>query len=351
MAIVYSTGFDIFANISEFLETGFYRESITQNDFSTTDGRFGGGCLKGTLTSGSNGWYGSSNAAAGAAMFWAFAYYHNSGTTTDTLFLLTNYGTQQAARIAVSSTGVLQSYNRSDALVETSVSNPLTAGTWHWVEIKVISGTGAADGEITVRVDNSTVLNLTNLDTRPGGTAQTTGIFKISGPRSVGGADVRIDDFFLMNTSGSAFNAFMTDRRIQTLIPTADAATVNWTASAGTDVSCVDDALGASNGDTDYIASNTVAQESRFAMGNLSVSPASIDAVVVQVRARKADAGDRTMRALINSNATEATGTTLGLSTDYIWKSSGAFLTNPDGAVAWTESAVNALEAGVEIVA
>lgn len=351
MAIIYATGFDTFANITEFLETGWFRESTTQNGFSTSAGRFGGGCLDGLLTSGSNGWYSSVNIAAGGTLHLAFAYYHDLSTITDDLFLLTGFtASQQSARITLSSTGVLQSFNQANTLVETSASNPLTPGSWHWVEIKIVNGSNATNGEITVRVDGSNVLNTTGINTMPNNTAQVIGTFMLSGPRTGTGATCRIDDLFIMDTTGSAFNTFMADRRIQSLIPTADGATVNWTASASTDVSCVDDALGAANDDTDYIHSVTAGQESRFAMGNLSVSPTSIDAVMIKMRTRKSDAGDRTIRGLINSNSVEATGPTIGLSTDYMWRSGGVFLTNPDGSVAWTESAVNALEAGVEVV-
>jgi len=175
-------------------------------------------------------------------------------------------------------------------------------------------------------------------------------MFMLSGPRDISGATVRIDDLFVMDTTGTVFNGFMADRRIQTLIPNADGGVVDWAASSGTDVSCVDDALSAQNGDTDYIESSSPGQESRFALSNLPVSPASVDAVMIKLCARKSDAGDRTVRGLVNSSSSEAVGSAVGLTTTYGWKSSGVFLTNPNGSVAWTESAVNALEAGVEVV-
>lgn len=351
MAIIRSDGMDIYSNIAAFLATGWYRESVTQNGLSTTLGRFGGGCLQGSLTSGSNGWYTSVSFAADAAMHMAFAYRHDGATTTDTLFEMLGYTlAQTAGRVTVSATGTLQAINRAGTVVETTSGTPLTPGTWHWVEIKFISGSGATNGAIVVRVDGVQVLNQTAIDTRPNGVSQTVGVVKLSGPRA-GTADVRIDDIFIMDTTGSAFNNFMDDRRIQTLLPTADSATVNWTASAGNNIDCVDDALGAANDDTDYISSVTAGQESRFVMASLPVSPLSVDAVTVRFKAKKTDAGARTMRGLVNSNSMEAVGTTVALQTEYVWKSGGPMLTNPDGGGSWTESTVNALQAGVEVVA
>lgn len=350
MALLHSTGFDIFANITEFMETGWSISSAVDT-LSTSNGRFGGGCLESTVTTAASGFSSTANTAIDAAFHIAFAYYHSGGSSSNELFAMQSFTGQDGASVLLTAAGAVQARNRSNTVVETSVGSPVTSGAWHWIEIKIICGSLSNNGHIVVRVNGATVLNQTTIDTRPGGVAQIVGIFKISAPNATSGALLRVDDLFVMDTSGSVFNGFMDDRRIQTLLPTADSATVNWTASSGTDVSCVDDALGASNGDTDYISSATAAQESRFAMGNMTVSPASVDAVVLKFRARKDDAGNRTMRGLVNSSGSEAVGTTVGLSTAYLWKSSDAFLTDPNGAVAWTETTVNALEAGVEIVA
>lgn len=349
MALLHSDGFDIYANIDQVLDSGWSRR-IAASSFSTTDGRFGGGCLSGAFQTGSTGWYYAVPVLVDDPLYLAFAYYHSGSNTNDVLFEAFTAANVLVGRVTVTTTGQVIAADSGGSTVETSVGTPLTASTWHWVEIKIIPGSTASNGEITVRVDASTVINQTAIDTQVA--LGTIAYFRLAGPRNTsGGAVVYIDDLFIMDDSGSAFNGFMADRRIHTLIPNVDGGAVNWTASSSTDVSCVDDALGAANDDTDYISSSTAAQESRFGMTNLSVSPASVDAVVPRYRAKKADAGTRTMRALINSNGTEALSATQGLSTAYTWKRGSAALTNPDGGGAWTESAVNALEVGVEVVA
>jgi len=352
MALLHSDGFDIFSNINEVLASGWGRLA-TANGFSTSGGRFGGGCLQGTLVNGNNGWIRPVLTAIGSPLYVAFAYFHDgTANTNDILFSALSPDNALIGSITLTPTGQMITANASGTVINTTVGNPITSGSWHWVEIKIIAGSTGSNGEITARVDGSTVINQTGIDTQPGTTSQPIAYFRLSGPRLTGaGSVVKIDDVFVMNDSGATFNGFMDDRRILSLIPSGDAATVDWTASSGTDVSCVDDALGAANDDTDYISSSTVGQESRFTLGNLSVTPASIDAVVPRMRAKKDDAGGRTIRALINSSGNEATGATQGLLTDYVWMRSSAFEVNPNGSVAWTDSAVNALELGVEVVA
>jgi energy-converting hydrogenase Eha subunit B len=67
-------------------------------------------------------------------------------------------------------------------------------------------------------------------------------------------------------------------------------------------------------------------------------------------KAKKADAGTRTLRALLNSSSTEGTGEEQGLTTTYKWYIGGLFTTDPNTAGAWSATTVNALQAGVEIV-
>ena len=143
---------------------------------------------------------------------------------------------------------------------------------------------------------------------------------------------------------------FIGDVKITTQSPTADAATVDWTASAGSDYQCVDETPNAANDDTDYISSSTAGQESRFAMSNLAATPAAVHAVQVRYRAKKTDAGNRTIRSLVNSNATESVGVERGLSTAYKWFHGDVFELDPDGSVDWDGAAIDALEVGVEVV-
>jgi hypothetical protein len=66
--------------------------------------------------------------------------------------------------------------------------------------------------------------------------------------------------------------------------------------------------------------------------------------------ARKDDAGSRSLRAVLRSDAVTATGATRSLATSYVLYDD-PFDTDPATGGNWTRGAVDALEAGVEVVA
>src|SRR5262245_56180486 len=86
----------------------------------------------------------------------------------------------------------------------------LPQGQWFYMEMKVTIHDTA--GAVVVRIDGQTVLNLTNQDTRNGGTGFCNSIQFICG--NVGSAymSYNLDDFYICDTAGSApFNDFLGD--------------------------------------------------------------------------------------------------------------------------------------------
>jgi len=75
-----------------------------------------------------------------------------------------------------------------------------------------------------------------------------------------------------------------------------------------------------------------------------------VHAVGVSNHIRKTDAGDRTVRALVRSNAVEAEGDIQGVTADYRYRQH-IFELDPDGSVAWDSDSVNAAEFGITIEA
>ena len=73
-------------------------------------------------------------------------------------------------------------------------------------------------------------------------------------------------------------------------------------------------------------------------------------AVQLATVARKDDAGSRSLRAVLKSGATTANGATRVLGTSYALYDD-RFEVDPATGAAWTKVGVDALEAGVEVVA
>lgn len=107
----------------------------------------------------------------------------------------------------------------------------------------------------------------------------------------------------------------------------------------------VDDAIGNM---ADYISGSTLNAKSTFAMGDVAALAATVFGVQVNALTMKDDGGIRGMAAVVKSGSALAQGATIyqGAGGTY---AQGLWATDPNTSAAWTESSVNALEAGVKI--
>lgn len=343
MALLFMDGFDCYANTAQAADGGWSPESGCT--INTSGGRFGGGALQFTMTF--TQWTKTFPVVLyGAVVYFGFAYKHTGVATAQLVRLISD---TTAALIILSHNASGNITLQPSAGANTSeAGNSLTPGSWHWIEVKVTLGTTSSNGAVEVKVNGSTVINATSQDTNSTGSGAS--VIELGAGGASNPNEAYIDDVVIYDATGSTVNDFLGDTKITTHSPTADAATVDWTASAGSDFQCVDETPNAANDDTDYISSSTAGQESRFAMGNLADTPSAIHGVQVRYRAKKTDAGDRTVRSLINSSASESVGNTRGLPTLYRWFYGDFFPLDPNGSIAWTDTTINALEVGVEVV-
>lgn len=344
MALVRADGFDLYDSTTEWMQAGWTSSDTANTALNTSEGRYGGGCIKGL--SSAHYAYTPCYCPGGSTIYVCFAYKHDAGVagTTDMLSFYTNEGTL-IGRIRYTDAGVLSAENAAGS-TSTAAGNPLTGSAWHWVEVKFTVGTDNTTGEISVKVNNSAVIAFTATDTFAAST-------DILSTLRFGGNNGTwwVDDYILMDTSGSYMNGYLGDTRIDKLTVTGDGGTLQWTRSSGaSDYLAVDDVP--SNEGTDYIASSTATQKSLFAMSDLSVEPDDIWAVVVRAKVQKSDAGERTWRTAIRRGASNASGETKGLQTDWVWHGSdgSVYYVDPQTTTQWDATGVNALQAGVEVV-
>lgn len=159
----------------------------------------------------------------------------------------------------------------------------ITAGAWHHVEIRIkIDDT---DGEIEVRVNGVTVLDLAEIDTSNTANVHCAQISFNSGASF----QYFIDDLFVWDDTGNSNNDFIGDRRVITLFPEEDTAQADWAANTGLPVDAINEA--APNDETTYIEATAPAQVSEFTLDDLPSDVSLISAVMTLVRMRKTDAG------------------------------------------------------------
>lgn len=345
MAVILMDGFDLYANKADVIAAGWGSEHVSNIDFSTTLGRFGGGCL--TSTGGSSGWVTGLDLVGGDTLHIACSCYLNltGGGASDVLIQGKNVDNENIFRLDINASGDLKAINAAGVQVGSTSLAAFTDDSWHWLEIRVVIGTTDTNGTIEVRVNDVVKINVSSIDTFG---LNSGGIGSLTFLGSSG--DTRFDDIILMDTTGTGMNGFLTDSKITTLIPNGDGVTVNWAASAGLDYQCVDDGIGGSNDDTDYISSSTVAQITELTMSNLPDNPSTIHGVQMRHRSRKTDAGARTYRSFLKSGGSTGNGTTMGVTIGYAWRFGGVVTRNPNGTILWSKAAINALICGVEVV-
>jgi hypothetical protein len=147
-------------------------------------------------------------------------------------------------------------------------------------------------------------------------------------------------------------NARLGEVTMEMLLPDGDGNRNNFTATGAgtTNADRVDD--GASpDGDTTYVSSSTLDDDELYTHGNITLTNTdTYYAVVVRHLSRKEDAGDRQMRCLARSVATEAESVATGVGAEFRYYD-GIFEVDPNGGGAWTQSSINAAEFGVTIEA
>ena len=138
--------------------------------------------------------------------------------------------------------------------------------------------------------------------------------------------------------------------RVVTLRPDADTAQADFTPSAGSVHYALVAEAPDDDGDATYVESGTVGHQDLYGYQDLTATQAAILALQLATVARKDDAGSRSLRAVLTSGATTANGATRVLGTTYAVYDD-RFEVDPATGTAWTKPGVDAVEAGVEVVA
>lgn len=348
MTTLFMDGFDLYANRDDASKSGWVYYSTTAQDFHPTNGRFGGGCL----TNNNHGfsWMCPVVVPAGQTVIICFAYYIENLATTGATFRTIVGGYSPAGgtplfRIESDDTGTLRCFDNA-VQVGSDVPGVFLNQTWQWVEVKIGLGTDGTSGSLEVRVDGAVKqANVTGIDTFNNANNAYLDIVYFNGKTN----GVRIDDVIIMDGTGTRMNDYLGDTKIDTLVPNSNGSVTDWTASAGSQYQCVDDGIGGSNDDTDYVYTSA-AGLLNLQMSNFSDNPTSAHAVQVRTRASKTNVGSRQFRTNLISGVSTGNGPTKGMGIGYSWMRTGIFETDPNTSATWTKAAVNAVQVQLEML-
>jgi hypothetical protein len=236
------------------------------------------------------------------------------------LFVSPNYG--------------ISAYHADNTLLGSTADYLVSFNKWFYIEGKITIS--ATVGEVTLRVNETQVLNLTSQDTKNG--SDYIRFFQLSS--TCLDIDTNFDDVYVDDAT------FHGDCRIRTFVPDSISATNNdFTASAGNKDECVDD--NPPTDDTDYIVSDTLNHKQGFGITTGVVG--TVKGSQLNNFCRIDEAGSRKITPLIRSNGADYSGTeTDEITADYLFEHE-IWETDPDDAAAWTQTKLEAAEFGLEI--
>ena len=198
--------------------------------------------------------------------------------------------------------------------------------------IEIYFSIANAGGRFVVKLNGLTEIDFTG-DTQELGGDQVNKLYL----ESMHNANTFYDDIVVDDSD------WISDTKIEALIPTGAGTTTQWLPSAGANWETVDE-IPAS--DADYNSVNAVDQIDTFATGDMAGDVGSVKCLQVQARASK----DGTPTPLnfdlaVRSGGTDYFSADHEVPTEFadfskLWEK------NPNGDVAWTETSVNAMEIG-----
>lgn len=232
-----------------------------------------------------------------------------------------------------------------------SIPDAFVPLAWNHMEIKV---THDNSGTFDMVINGITVAALTGIDTMAssGGPLASVALFGFDDGVASTEPGVLWGDIVIMDDTGSTFNDFIGDMRLELALPDADGGTVDWTRNAGTDdYAAVDDAIAAYDDDTTYLESTTAGEDSLLSYPTSTLANVNTLHFVGMASRIRDDGGVAPLQAthIVNSSATVAEGDTHALASSYQFIQD-TFETDPDTGVAWTKSGVDAAEFGIRSI-
>lgn len=336
MSLLFIDGFDHYATAD------LTKKWTTNNNatISSSSGRRGGGALNINYSS----YYVAKGVANSATLIVGFHINPPAYAASNFEFLrFSDGGTTQIAIYRLTS-GALQVYNGSFTVLGATAGGVLADSIAHYVEVKIKFH--GSTGTVDIRIDGVSVLSLTGKNTIGSANAYANLVTLFGAATFV---NCYYDDFYICDALGSTNNNFLGDVRIDTIYPTSDGNYSQFTPSTGsTHYTLVDETA---PNTTDYNDGAAVGDRDSYGMGNLSaLASQTVYGVQVNAAIVKDDAGAKSVATFVRSGSTNGDGASAALSTSQVYVSQ-VFETDPNGSIAWTESSVNAMEAGVKVTA
>lgn len=214
----------------------------------------------------------------------------------------------------------------------------LLQNVWQYIEFQVTIS--ATVGTVTVRINGSTVLNLTGVNTLGGGGAA------IIGKSVIGSNQANfVQDMYVTDSNGSHNVGFLGDVHVSAYHPTSNGSHTDYTPNGAANLyQCVNAATPTDS--TVFASDSTPGDKMSNNLASTSVT-GTIAGVINIGRMKKTDAGTRTAGLFALNGGTEVDGSSIALGTSYAYYQQ-VLEVDPNTNAPWTNSGFNTLQLGVE---
>jgi len=265
----------------------------------------------------------------------------NPDSNTKIVFMNNAFAvTQHNIRFNTTTRGIEQ-FNGTAGAVSAGPPNAYDPTVWNYFEFKIVAGTGT-NGSIEVRINGIVYNTWTGITTINNATYTQFDGIRITIPST----NNKIDDFYLLNASGTINNNFLGDSRVDVLVPTGSGTYTQLTTFGSSQNWQNVDEVPANTSDYNY--SDVVGTQDTYTFADLPASTLSIAAVQSQIYAAKTATGPRNVDPLILSNGILVVGSDFALSQSFTYTTQ-VYERDPGTGAAWTLSGFNAAEFGVRV--
>lgn len=228
----------------------------------------------------------------------------------------------------------------------------ISLDTWYSIQVKVTIADSIGANTCQVRVNNDLWITVDAGEDLQSTANAYANILVLEGHAAATNVtDLKMDDLYVLDDSGSTNNDFLGDCRVEALLPDGNGTTNQFNGSDGNSVDnylLVDEVP--ADDDTTYVEDSTATNQDLYTFDNLSATPVSIFGVQSNIIAKKDDAGARSAKQITRSGVTVYDGDTHALSQGSYGNHACILELDPDTATAWDEAGINAAEFGLETV-
>lgn len=342
MSLLFIDGFDHYTNLDDKWDGAFFGGNIKPIQGA---GRFGGAALQ--IKGSGGGGNRTKNLPLSDELICGFAYLATTDHSFSVFFGTTDDSTIfQCLLDPVAGTIEMRYDGGGGGNTVITAPSLITEDTWFWIEFR--GKAHASLGEMEIRINNSTVASLTNIDT-----SLAADMLVLQVTTGSNNQLTYIDSLYVLDTTGSSNNNFLGDLRVATLYPKANGIVNNFAPSTPATLNYTMTNETLHDDDTTYVESGIVGARESYDNQNFSdigVSPGTIFGVQVVNSSKKTDAAELRYRdqmviaGVPFDDGVDVTATaTIYKMTTYIRD------TDPSDDATWTESKVADVGSGIEI--